>query len=99
MNLEAGKTYQLTFPTGDKVICRLERIETYSTTGMPPDYLFKYISGEERFAKASKTPGVFPIPAGLLPKFTCIEEIESGLALFDQLEGKLKTKLIYEKGK
>lgn len=93
MNLEQGKIYRLTFPIGDASICRLENIQTYP--GLPADYIFKRLSGDPILLENAN--GRLPLPERVLSMLSSIEEVESGLALFSQLQGDLKTRLIYKK--
>ena len=75
--LVEGKKYRMVFPVGSEVIAILDRIETYPASGMPNDFIFQYVSGDDGLAKASRLPsGMFPLPGLLLPLLSSLEEVE-----------------------
>jgi hypothetical protein len=53
MDLQVNKVYELIFPKPSRVTARLVKIQTYPALGAPPDYIFKYISGDKSLAEAS----------------------------------------------
>ena len=57
--MEIGKVYKFVYPSNDEYIAKFLRIDTYSATGMPPDYIFEWISGEDTLPKNSGIPGMF----------------------------------------
>ena len=73
MLLTEGHTYEITYPDGNVTVATLDKIQTYPASGMPPDYIFRYISGhiDLRDSAAKNCPTVevdqFPIPHFLIP--------------------------------
>ena len=57
--LKIGEPYKLVYPNGSKTTVKFTQIQTYSATGMPPDYIFEYISGDDTLPKNSGIPGMF----------------------------------------
>lgn len=74
--LEVSKKYRMVFPVGKDVVAILDHVETYPATGMPSDYFFKYVSGDDGLVQASRVPGLFPLPELILPLLKSIEEVE-----------------------
>ena len=61
--MKEGTTGTLTFGDGTTARVELEKILTYTSSGMPPDYLFKYEEGEtNRPLIHEKFNGSFPLP-------------------------------------
>lgn len=68
-DLEIGEMYKLTFPDESIIVAEYVEELRYPATGMPPDYLFKYHSGDDRLPNASGFDEKrFPIPAMLMPQ-------------------------------
>lgn len=69
MKLKKGKTYRLSFPTDNVIVAKLVDIWDYPSAGLPPDYFFKWISGDlEDMCKEATIPekGGFPLPEFLI---------------------------------
>ena len=74
-DFELGKLYRLKYPNDTVTIAKLDSIETYPSTGMPSDLIFKYISGDDKLVNASSLPDdLFAIPERLVPYFKSIKE-------------------------
>jgi len=74
--LKVKENYELIFPNGDHTITELIKIQTYPATGLPPDYIFEYISGASTITLHSPLGKAFPLPMGLL-KYVDIKEIKN----------------------
>ena len=57
--LKIGNSYKFVFPNGVETTIRFMQIATYPATGMPPDYIFEYLSGDDALARNSGIPGMF----------------------------------------
>jgi len=54
MELELHKIYKLQFPVpGNTVVAELVEIDTYPASGLPADYIFKYVSGHRGLPDSS----------------------------------------------
>lgn len=63
MELEIGKSYEITFPKGDVTHAKLVHIQRYPAVGMPPDYNFEYLPGANQvFTPHPHIPNGFPLP-------------------------------------
>lgn len=64
-DLQEGSLYEMSFPNGDVTICTFMNKMTYPSSGMPSDYLFRWVSGK-RFQNKDD----FPIPDMLMAHTT-----------------------------
>lgn len=68
-----GTTYKMTFPNGDVTTTVFNQLVKYPSTGMPDDFLFEYICGDDRLSKSSPLSPHFVLPATLLKLTTIVE--------------------------
>jgi len=73
MSLIEGKTYKVVYPNNMFTVAKLVEVKNYPATGMPSDYMFWYLSGEEGLAKLSATYPIFPLPEVILPQIRFVE--------------------------
>ena len=64
---ELNKTYKMTFPKSG-MVAKLVKIETYPAAGMPNDYIFEFVSGDDCLCGHSPIhpKNCFPLPQALL---------------------------------
>ena len=66
MKIKENTLYEATFPSGDKCMVQLAKIQEYPATGMPSDCIFQCLSPEFLLLERSSIEGGFFLPSSVI---------------------------------